>query len=549
MKLFGVLILNLLLAANLAAQDSVRSDLLNENRQNQQRAFTLNLLKSDVTALEDAPLKCSFRLQIAKFIFEKKVAGYFETANDFIAGCLEDVDKNSNQFSESETAFWRSHLISLLRVNSPAAASKFEEKYLNTNQDKNLSNFQELNLSKDPTTIVNKLISEIQKGQVSPDIIFSVVEVQQKNKEEFVRLLESLLPFFENTSKIDDFALVLNALSSYYVSESAPLELRKGFLLFAVRLGQKALLEQANSQFAELSRNILRLSLPKIEELLPSQYPQALAIFSTLNSKLANENREKEEAYRRIRESRDKLQQVITEAENAENEALKEEFWKKAADIALQAKKIRLTVDLIMKIESNGELFQEWRNQFLKDEVLSAALKEKDFELAEYIIRHLQIPKERTDALLKIASKHLELKAVQESSEKLDEALKTAEKAETEASKVELMFRAVPIAAKLDKLKAFEVLNSAIDSANKIPTPTLDDKLGTNSRKKYVSDILFPIAAGFSEAFDVLAQADTGFADTLISGIRLKEWRLAAQIAVEKQRKHPIEQIKKSAKQ
>lgn len=549
MKLLGIIILDLLLVANLGAQDSLRSDLSSQNRQNQQRAFALSVLKPDLAALEDAPLKCSFRLQIAKFIFEKKVTNYFEVANNFVADCLEDVDKNSNQFSESETAFWRSHLISLLRVNSPEIAPKFEEKHLKPNQDNNLSNFQELSLSKDSATIVNRLISEIQKGKVSPDIIFIVTTLQQENSEASARLLEALLPFFENTTKINDFALVLNALSSYYISKSTPLELRKRFLLFAIRLGQKALLEQANSRLAEFSRNILRLSLPKIEETIPSHYPQALAIFSTLDSKLANENREKEEAYRRIRESKDKLQQTIVEAEAAENEALKEEFWRKAADIALQRKKTRLAVDLIMKIESDGELFQEWRNQFLKDEILSVGLKEKDFESAEYVIRHLQIPKERGDALLKVASKYLELKATQESSEKLDEALKAVEKAEAEVSKIEIMFRAVPIAIKLDKLKAFEIANSAVNIANKIPTPTLDDKLGTEGRKKYVSGILFPIAAGFSQAFEVLAETDTILADTLVSGIRLKEWRLAVQIAVEKHRKYPIEKIKKSAEQ
>lgn len=549
MKSIGSIILSVLLATSSYAQDSPSSKLMDEARQNQQRIINLVLLEPSVRELKDARLRCSFRTQIAKFIFEKKIESHFGAASEFILECLDDVEKNLDQFDESEPSFWRSHLISLLRVNLPGTAAKIEEKYLTNSQGKNLLNSQELGQSNGPSEVADRLVADIHRGQITPEIVLLVSTIRQNDQKASSRVLEALLTYFEETTKITDFAVILNALSAYYVNDKEHPKLKKEFLILAIGLGQKALLEQERRlPLTEVSRNILRRYLLDIEEVLPGLYPQALSVVTTLDSKLATENKEKEEAYRRIRDSIDKLRQTIEEAESTRNKALKNEFLRDASNLALQRKTPKLAADLIMKIESDGESFTIWRNGFMKDEVLSAALKEKDFDSAEYVVRQLDIPEVRAVAKLKIAAKYLELKAFQESSQYLDDALAVAAKANSEVSTIDIIFRAMPIAIKLSKLRAFEILNSAVDAANRIPALSTEAENGEEGRKKYVYDILAPVAGGLSEAFETLAKADVNLAETLIAGIRVKEWRLAAQIAVEKQRKFTDESLKIPAK-
>jgi hypothetical protein len=146
-------------------------------------------------------------------------------------------------------------------------------------------------------------------------------------------------------------------------------------------------------------------------------------------------------------------------------------YGTRAAKLALQEKKFQLVVDSILKIDSSSKIFQSIKNQFLMEDVLSAALKEGDFDSAEYVIKNIEDLNERARGILKIASSFVELGDDSQAFEKVEEALKVLERAENTSAKVRIMLSAVRISLKIDKSRVFQIASSAIKVMNRLPTP------------------------------------------------------------------------------
>lgn len=512
--------------------------------QNQQRALNLSLLKNEIKSVEDAPIRCFLRTQIINFIFEKKVNDYFDTANTFALDCLEDIEKNKEQFPSSLSHRYSNNLLSLLRINSPEIAAKAEKKYF-VDKNTDWSDFLEIGSTKDSTAAINRVLEKIAKGDFSLEIYPIYDKLREKNPAASIQILSAILNRYETAINFEHTNNTLFSLASLYLEKSTPLEIKKRFLNLAVKIGQKAILESNNSILFHFSKDNLKRALPEIEKTIPSLYQQASAIYSTLDSRVSRYEKLTEEVYRRINESDDKLQQTIAEAENPDNKHLKNELWTKAAELALQEKKFQLAVDLIFKNDSSSEISQSIKNQFLVEDVLSAALKERDFESAEYIIKNIEDLNERARGILEIASSFVELGNNSQAFEKVEEALKVLEKAENTSAKVRIMLSAVPIALKIDKNRAFGIASSAIKVINRLPTPNPEDKTGTDSRKQYVEKVLSPNAFNVVSAFRLLAKEDVEFAYPTSQEIQQRDLRLAAQIIAETEKKYPLPETTK----
>ena len=511
-----------------------------ENYQNQQRALALSFLNNDIKSAEDAPMRCFLRFQVVSFIFERKVFKYYDTANSFAIDCLEDIEKYSEQFNDSQKSYWKSKIISLLRANSPEVAKKAEKRYSLDNEESGLADFSELNASKDTNAVVNKILGKLSKGEMPTDLVSIIEKLRERNPQAILRILDVLLNFYEIPANVDESGNELNFYVYDFLNESTSPEIRKRFLYFAVNLGQRALTEPGNRELFHLSRDVLKESLPIINREIPSLFQQASAIYATLDSKSSKAEREKDEVFKRIAESEDKLQQTIAEAEATENKALKGDLWMSAARIALEQKKFQIAVDSIMKVDFDFEGFKIERTRFLRDDVLDSALRENDFEAANYAIKQIEDLNERGRGILKVSARFVELKDNPQAFEKLDEALKVINKSEDSPTKVRIILSAVPIAVKIDKAKAFEITSSAIKVVNHLPTPDIDSKIGTDLRKKYVEQVLLTTSFNLVSAFKILSKEDVNFAFPMTQEIQQKQWKLAAQIVTETDKKLSI---------
>jgi len=542
MKQFNLILLLtfFIFTPEVLSQSSVRSKA--EVYQNQQRALRLSLLKNEIKALDDAPMRCYARLEIAEFIFDNDVRGEFDSANSMAINCLEDTVDNSDQFSEANAARWQNYAISLLRQKSPEVAIKAEKKYL-ADADSALSDLQELNKSGNTVDIANRTILKIQSGKVSDYVLTIYQYIREKDSKSAFRILEALLGYFETTENIESFAILLDFIGNGYLEASAPVGLTRRYLLFVVSLGRRQIGDAETGQTARFVFSQLKKAIARITEVLPALDPEAQSIFLILKARFDKNNREMDDIYNRIEDAKDKLQQTIAEAEATNNIVVKDELWRKASKLALEQKKFRLAVDCILKVAPNVNSFISGRDYFLLTEIIPASLKEDDFDGAEYATKRIGDEPRRSSGMLKTAHKYIDLNNKAQAFESLEDALKLLQKGQVDTNKMRVMFSAVQIALKLDKSKAFEVASLAIRMANRLPTPNVDDKIGTASRVKYVDEVTLPNAYNFLPAFEILARSDAGFATATAQEIESKNWRLVAEIAIEKEQKYPLPTI------
>lgn len=111
--------------------------------------------------------------------------------------------------------------------------------------------------------------------------------------------------------------------------------------------------------------NLLRVTVPLTQKLVPGIYPQAAAQLATVRARLPNDTVERSAIAERIRQSADTLSQMITEANSASSPSVKNDLLIQAAQLAFTKKKPQLAFDLAMSTSSDDKS-EEWRQQFFE---------------------------------------------------------------------------------------------------------------------------------------------------------------------------------------
>jgi hypothetical protein len=537
LQLIGALSLLCFAALSISAQaDRTKKQ---EAYQNQQRAAYLSSLRMNIKLIDDAPQRCFLRVQILQFIFEKKISDYHDTANALALECLDETVANKDQFTQILFQTQKNHILSLLQKYSPELAVKAEKKYFADQPDSLIFEDWELDLGGDPDKAADRVISKIAGGGKPSSIVSLVDKLSAVNKGAKFRLLSAVLDYYEANIEAVYEETDLIFLSSHYLDPQTPVGLRKRFHNFALRFGMAALTHPENENLTRLCVEILKNALPDIRQINPELYPRAFSIFNALSSKRSEYERQKDAAMERIDASKDKLAQTISEAESAEDPELKDTLWLQASVLAFEEKKFRVAADSRMRMRELSSLYTQARDYFYVEQLLDPCLKENDIESAEYIVKLVKDTVFGVQGVFKIAARLVELKKREEAFDTLDEGWKALEKAENKTSKIWTMQRAIPIALKIDKTRAFDMASDIVKTVNRFPTPSPDDKSGTKARQKY-AETLTGVSYNLNLIFRLLAGEDMALADPISQGLQLKEWRLAAQIALETQRIYPL---------
>ena len=507
--------------------------------QSRQRVLRLVLLDSEIRSLADAPMRCFARSQIVKFIFEANVRDYFGTADSFAFECLDDIKKNSTEFSSQQSSNWKRTLIALLRQHSPAAFSTAEKKYLD-DEGLSLTYSDEIDSGKNLPGITNRISAEILRGQIPADILSILDKINRQNPKLYYQILNALLTNLESNQDPSGMANKLNFLISYYFDDAVPVEIKRRFLLYSVDLGQIQLTKPQTTSLFDASFDILRLSLPKIRELVPTLYDRAVGVYMAMEGRIASANRDRNEAFRRIDESSDKLNQTIREAETAKDRSLSSLLWINAFQLAVKEKKYGIATESILKFGDESDGSVSTRDYMLLNTLLPAILNAKDFDSVGYVLLHIQNVQNRSAGILKMTSTLIDMGEKDQAFESLEQAFGLLTKADANADVVRLSLSAIPIAMRIDNSKAFSIASSAIKMVNHLPSPSVDDKVGSESRLKYTDTVLLPTAFNVRSAFQVLARSDVGFAASTAQEIQSKNWRLVAEIVIETEREYKL---------
>ena len=200
------------------------------------------------------------------------------------------------------------------------------------------------------------------------------------------------------------------------------------------------------------------------------------------------------DANRRIEESSDRLDALISEAEASGNKELQKNLWAQAAQLALKENKFRLSIDLVDKIragidETRDQRFLLWYDQFLSN-VSEAALKQDDVESAKRAADRIVNKLSLASVFRNTAIYYYGKQDPGSSADMFNNALKLTLQQDDGPAKVYMLIRLMATAEKIEPGKVQDVIDKIANSINTIPRPGVDDKPETENFKKYVSSII-----------------------------------------------------------
>ncbi|HEX8567662.1 MAG TPA: hypothetical protein VF648_18635 [Pyrinomonadaceae bacterium] len=503
-----------------------------------QKLARISSLNQQVKTIDSATLRTFLRLKLSDFIWKKKFIDGQSLAENIIQESVEDFQKNITEIPDFYKSSLQADILSILRINSPTLYKKISDNF-----DSTSNSLQSYRLAGDygNSGILNAV--EDVKNRLLPStnpadrtaIIFIVKKLLLQNKvAEVNSILEAIIERQEQ-SILDDSKLLF-FLSRDFIAQTTPISLQKRFLIKALNNGQ-ILLQKLNSGNVDREThlnvyNTLRNNLQEIEKLLPSEYPRALVIASALQNKSSQSDKIRQEIAERIEQSKDKLQQTISEAKQVDDKKIKNDLWQDAAQLALKEKKYQLSIDCLNEIESADPGFALWRDQFLDDDITKSALDNNDIESAKYAISKIESKLRSGTALLQIVTYYYKNKDALQSQAVLAEAVKRIKETDDNPQKVRVLSEALNTALTVNDAVVYEIAQIVVKTVNSIPSPNLENALGSDAQKKFVDEVQMVIIANILPAFQGLAKQDSSIAQNLANDLP-RDYRMAALCGIE----------------
>ena len=207
--------------------------------------------------------------------------------------------------------------------------------------------------------------------------------------------------------------------------------------------------------------NVLRVTVPLIQKLVPGMYPQAAAQLATVRARLPNETVEQSAIAERIRQSEDTLSQMIIEANSVTGPSLKNDLLIQAAQLALTKGKLQLAFDLATSTVSDDKT-RNWQQQFLS-ELVKSAVENKDAKLGLAIASKIEMPLTRAEAMQRLALLFFTLKDLWKARESLVESLKVIRASDNTPEKAIALLKSLRVVARVDQAMVPDVAEDSIN--------------------------------------------------------------------------------------
>jgi hypothetical protein len=525
-----------LLALACASQGAAQRAAENNGGHTFQRTRTLlDELPAQIKSMDEPALRVFLRLRLAGFLWSRD---FQETSNKASTICLEalaDLQAHKTDIPEYDLNWFRKDILSLLEIHSPELAARAIKQYgLEPNGDaqKVEAALSSLDSGGDAKAAVEKVREVLNSGQ-NPNLImtFFLDRLKQERPSEVPPLLASILTIEEQkpgSISPQNFIFFLHL----YLSKETPPALQERFLKVALKATSGSFAGADQSQLKD-AYSLLRAILPAVEKRLPVPvYAQASAQLSALAARLPDLSLElqSEALNKRIEQSADPLNQMLTEADATKDSTLKNRLRTDAAQLALRKGQLKLAVELVMRVESNRTHHVSWRDGFLR-QVVDRAIEKKDTAVADYAIAQINSPFYRVHALEKLALYFFEAGDSVSSLERLKDALKHIDAIEYDINQATALLGIIPAFARVDGQRVPELARAAIKTINNIQTPQPGDKPGSEARQNYVGTLI-QISEAVVPAFKSLAQTDEIGALGLAQDLQRQDIKAAATLGV-----------------
>jgi hypothetical protein len=490
-----------------------------------------------VRALQSPATRAFLYPPIAALLWERAGANsdLHRIVSDATTAGIADIFKHQHRIPRASIAFFYSDLIRTVRRYDAEEAKRLEQSYpLDAashakEQETFRASFQsalaryEQGTQRSPQSL-SEAVGLIGSGNVPEAVLMGeVFRLDQAKSPALPNVLSATLSLEEKRAGSLQF-MTLFFLSHVYLKDSTTLDLRKRFLATVLASVTARTDELRNDpQAFSGATQLLQRSLPFMQALLPSLYPQAASLLASLAPNLL----QTETAWARIKASANPLEQTLTEANNTADPLLKKQLLESAARLTHQRGDLRKAVELMVAEEEGRSGLSEdysYHDEFL-DKIVQDAIKTKDIEIADYAVSKMHRPLYRVESLRKIARHHLESKDIFHADSTLNEASKVLRDAPDGNGKIIAYLRLSTDLVRVNKPRAFELLRATAKAVDAIKHPDKDEE-GEFSRT------LYPLLNETISTFRLLARDDRAEALNVAGLFNTKEFGVAAAIGV-----------------
>ncbi len=485
----------------------------------------LDRVSGRIKDLDEPTVRVFLRLQVAAFLWQRGPAVASRDAEAVSTEALADLQKSRERIPTLYANMFRSQLLALTQKYAPELAARLAE-----HDDLNQANagpVAAIAMLDDKATAaraVEIMDQNIIKGQIPPTTEFFLDKLSEVNPAEAARLLGELLTAEERQPGTLSWEMLF-FLKHLYVSEKTPPAVQIGFLTLLVNRARSA--QALPPQDRELAQRLLAITLPAIQKLRPDLYAQAAAQAASISVSSRPADSAREDAAKRIEQSADPLEQMVTEADATKDPAYRERLLTDAAQKALGQGRLKRALELVGKVESKEKEFPLWRDQFL-GQLADRALKEDDIDLADEAVSRIESPLSRASAAQREAVHIYRANDTPGALARLNASLRLIESAADAPDKVAAFLKSVPACREIDGQRARAVAREAVKAINALPGPRPGDEPASDAYKLYVSKTLMPVVWFVVPAFRDLAKGDEPDAYSIAEDISSREIKTAA---------------------
>jgi len=482
-------------------------------------------LPAQIKKVDDATVRVFLQLRLATFHWSALSEHSRNRARELTLSGLQDLDEHRSDLLPLYADSFREDLLALLEVHAPDLAARYRaspdttEKVIPGNPyDVAYSMLRTkgqaalavqtftraLSGGEAPTMTISYFLSELQRQQPSlvPQVLSDVLSQQERRP---------------GTLSVD----MLFWLLELYVWQNNRDDIKRRFLSVTVAATAETYKWSDLGQLTD-AFNLLRVTVPLIQKLVPGLYAQAAAQFATVRARLPNETVERSAIAERIRQSEDTLSQMITEADSALSPSLQSDLLIQAAQLAFTKGKVQLAFDLAMSASSDDKS-KTWREQFLS-ELVKGAVENKDAKLGLAIVSKIESPLARAEALQRLALLFFNLNDLWQTKESLIESVKLIRGTDNTPEKGIAFLKSLRVVARVDQAMVPEVADESIKALNALQFASQNDKPQSESTKK----ALMAVVWNTMPSFEALVQWDELGALNFVEKIKPVELRIVA---------------------
>jgi len=482
-------------------------------------------LPAQIKKVDDATIRVFLRLRLATFYWSELSEQSRERARALTLSGLQDLDEHRADLVPLYADSFREDLLALLEVHAPDLAARhragadttervtpgnpYDVAYamLRTKGQAALAVqtlTRALSGGEAPTMTISYFLSELQRQQPSlvPQLLSDILSVQERRP---------------GTLSVEMLFWLLDP----YVWRNNRDDVKRRFLSVTVAATAESY------QWSDLGKlatafNLLRVTVPLTQKLVPGIYAQAAAQLATVRARLPNETVERSAIAERIRQSEDTLSQMITEANSATSPSLKNDLLIQAAQFALTKGKLQLSFDLAMSVSSD-ENSKTWQQQFLS-ELVRRAVENKDAKLGLTVASRIEMPLARAEALQRLALLFFNLKDLWKAKESLVESLKLIRGSDNSPEKAIALLTSLRVFARVDRAMVPDVAEEAIKALNALQFTARNDKPQPEPTRRALMSVVW----NTMPSFEALVQWDELGALNFVEKIERVELRTVA---------------------